>query len=197
MHPCRAPAFQFRIILCYSFLFTSFLFVASFLFFSSSSHPDLKFVVFFFIRASFLFKSFCRFKELSNPEFFQCKWAPQCERIHCLFQRRNRNNDDQTTLPTDQPRTSFCFLSCREAPEIAKHNRGCLSITYFAVCPQTPHDVTACLSRVESFRSKTPTHDSEARRRRTTPKQDAGARLRGKTPTHDSEARRSRDVASC
>jgi hypothetical protein len=77
-------------------------------------------------------------------------------------------------------------------PVVAKHNRGCLSITYFAVCPQTPRDVTACLSRVESFRSKTPTHDSEARRRPTTPKQDANARLQSKTPTHESEARRQR-----
>jgi hypothetical protein len=48
-----------------------------------------------------------------------------------------------------------------------------------------PRDVTACLSRVESFRSKTPTHDSEARRRRTTPKQDVDARFRGKTPKQD------------
>jgi hypothetical protein len=87
--------------------------------------------------------------------------------------------------------------STRPVDLFAKHNRGCVSITYFAVCPQTPRDVTTCPSRVESFRSKTPTHDSEARRPRTTPKQDADARLRSETPTHDSEARRSRDVASC
>jgi hypothetical protein len=28
---------------------------------------------------------------------------------------------------------------------IAKHNRGCLSTTYFAVCPQIPRDVTVKL----------------------------------------------------
>jgi hypothetical protein len=126
-------------------------------------------------------KLICHNGKIASPPSLQQKTTDWCHEILC---------HPGTT------RTEVIIRQHFDWKGLAKHNRGCLSITYFAVCPQTPRDVTACLSRVESRRSKTPTHDSEARRRRTTPKQDGDARLRSKTPTHDSEARRSRDVAS-
>jgi hypothetical protein len=107
-------------------------------------------------------------------------------RRFCCLSRFPCLKDDSAATLCGKPRLNASCMDTCEAQSWVLANH------VFAVCPQTPRDVTACLSRVESFQSKTPTNDSEARRRRTTPKQDADARLRRKTPTQDSEARRRR-----
>jgi hypothetical protein len=77
--------------------------------------------------------------------------ACSAEEQHHLFDSQWGARLGRSTEQPDLHKTMSYKISRLIRTSLAKHNRGCLPITYFAVCPQTPRDVTTCLSRVESF----------------------------------------------